>query len=265
VETLQATLEVAREEITDLEFQLDESEAGRPSSIDMTLSYMETHYLLSSLVILKKMSTTRQTLSSKAIKRLITQRVADVLTAYKTNRNSRAGANDGAGASDSVGGVDHTARPLPLPPTNQRILVTFFECEVKGQYKSECSKLKNPNKRRAHAKAFVLGGGEALQDPNVVTGMFLLNNRYAYVLFDSGADRSFVSVVFSPLIDITPTALDTKYTIELADGKLIEADNIIRGCALNLLNHPLNINLMPVDLKFFDVILGMEWLSKYHA
>nr|GFB12708.1 reverse transcriptase domain-containing protein [Tanacetum cinerariifolium] len=109
------------------------------------------------------------------------------------------------------------AGPLPLPPTNQRILVTFFECEVKGQYKSECSKLKNPNKRRAHAKAFVLGGGEALQDPNVVTGMFLLNNRYAYVLFDSGADRSFVSVVFSPLIDITPTALDTKYTIELAD------------------------------------------------
>ncbi|GKE33886.1 hypothetical protein Tco_1453208, partial [Tanacetum coccineum] len=59
----------------------------------------------------------------------------------------------------------------------------------------------------------------------------------------------------NPLIDIEPTTLDTKYTIELVDGKLIGADTIIQGCTLNLLNHPFNIDLMPVELESFDVII----------
>ncbi|GJZ87966.1 putative reverse transcriptase domain-containing protein, partial [Tanacetum coccineum] len=81
----------------------------------------------------------------------------------------------------------------------------------------------------ARGRAYALGGGEANQDPNIITGTFLLNNHYASILFDTGADRSFVSTTFSPLIDIIPTALDTRYTIELADGKIIGADTIIQG------------------------------------
>ncbi|GKC23783.1 reverse transcriptase domain-containing protein [Tanacetum coccineum] len=95
--------------------------------------------------------------------------------------------------------------------------------------------------------------------------MFLLNNRYASMLFDTDADRSFVSTRFSSLIDIAPTAIDTKYSIELADGKIIGADTIIRGCTLNFLNHPFDIDLMPVELGSFNVIIGMDWLTKYHA
>ncbi|GJY49135.1 putative reverse transcriptase domain-containing protein [Tanacetum coccineum] len=94
---------------------------------------------------------------------------------------------------------------------------------------------------------------------------FLLNNRYSSILFDTGADRSFVSTAFSSLIDITPSTLDNSYDIELADGKIIGVDTIIRGCTLNLLNHPFNIDLMPVELGSFDAIIGMDWLSKYHA
>ncbi|GJV59448.1 putative ribonuclease H-like domain-containing protein [Tanacetum coccineum] len=97
------------------------------------------------------------------------------------------------------------------------------------------------------------------------TSTFLLNNRYAFILFDIGADKSFVSTSFGSLIDITPSALDTKYDVELANGKIIRVDTIIRGCTLNVLNHPFNIELMPVELGSFDVIIGMDWLSKYHA
>ncbi|GJW26790.1 putative ribonuclease H-like domain-containing protein [Tanacetum coccineum] len=100
--------------------------------------------------------------------------------------------------------------------------------------------------------------------PNVVTSTFLLNNHYASILFDIGADRSFVSTAFCSLIDIIPSALDTKYDVELADGKIIGVDTIIRGCSLNLLNHPFNIDLIPIELGSFDVIIGMDWLSKYH-
>ncbi|GJX13970.1 putative reverse transcriptase domain-containing protein [Tanacetum coccineum] len=76
---------------------------------------------------------------------------------------------------------------------------------------------------------------------------------------------SFVSTTFSSLIDITPTTLDHYYDVELADGKIIGINTIIRGCTLNFLDHPFNINLMPVELGSFDVIVGMDWLAKYHA
>ncbi|GJU76765.1 putative reverse transcriptase domain-containing protein [Tanacetum coccineum] len=100
---------------------------------------------------------------------------------------------------------------------------------------------------------------------NVITDTFLLNNHYASILFDTGADRSFVSTAFSSLIDIIPTTLDHGYDVELADDKTIWVNTLIRGCTLNFLNHPFNIDLMPVDIGSFDVIIGMDWLSKYHA
>ncbi|GKA98764.1 putative reverse transcriptase domain-containing protein, partial [Tanacetum coccineum] len=100
---------------------------------------------------------------------------------------------------------------------------------------------------------------------NVVTGTFLLNNRYAFILFDTGAYRSFVSNAFSSLIDSIPTTLDHGYDVELADGRIIWVNTLIRGCTLNFLNHPFNIDLMPVEMGSFDVIISMDWLSKYHV
>ncbi|GKA82400.1 hypothetical protein Tco_0789148 [Tanacetum coccineum] len=59
------------------------------------------------------------------------------------------------------------------------------------------------------------------QNSNVVTGTFLVNDHYACILFDSGAEKSFVSTAFTPFIDIAPAALDTSYEVELADGKVV--------------------------------------------
>ncbi|GJV47358.1 putative reverse transcriptase domain-containing protein [Tanacetum coccineum] len=117
----------------------------------------------------------------------------------------------------------------------------------------------------APAKVYAVGRAGTNPDSNVMTGTFLLNNYYATVLFDTGADRSFVSTAFSFQIDITPTALDHYYDVELADGRIIGLNTILRGCILNFLNHPFNIDLMPVELGSFDVIIGMDWLAKYQA
>ncbi|GJR85635.1 reverse transcriptase domain-containing protein [Tanacetum coccineum] len=65
--------------------------------------------------------------------------------------------------------------------------------------------------------------------------------------------------------DIIPTTLDHGYDVELADSRIIWVNTLIRGCTLNFLNHPFNIDLMPVELGSFDVIIGMDWLSMYHA
>nr|GEX99630.1 hypothetical protein [Tanacetum cinerariifolium] len=147
-----------------------------------------------------------------------------------------------------------------------------YECGVQGHFKREYPKLKNNNKHgnqggRNNAPARVYGVGRAGTDPdvNVVTGTFLLNIRYASVLFDTGVDKSFVSTTFSTQINITPSTLDHCYDVELADEKIIRLNTILRGCTLNLLNHPFNMDLMPIELGSSDVIIGMDWLAKYQA
>ncbi|GJW86541.1 putative reverse transcriptase domain-containing protein [Tanacetum coccineum] len=154
---------------------------------------------------------------------------------------------------------------------------TCHECGAQGHFRRYCPKLNNNNNnnnnnrgnqvgtRNAQAKVYVVGKAGTNPDANVVTGTFLLNNRYASVLFDTGADRSFVSTAFSSQIDIAPTVLDHDYAVELADGRIIGVNTIIRSCTLNFLNHPFNIDLMPVEMGSFDVIIGMDWLSKYQA
>nr|GEZ24295.1 hypothetical protein [Tanacetum cinerariifolium] len=151
---------------------------------------------------------------------------------------------------------------------------TCYECGVQGHFKRECPKLKNNNNHgnqggRNNAPARVYAVGRAGTDPNVnvMTGTLLLNNRYASVLFDTGADKSFVSTTFSTQINITPSTLDHCYEVELADGRINGLNTILRGCTLNPLNHPFYINLMPVELELgsFDAIIGMDWLAKYQA
>ncbi|GKE84302.1 putative reverse transcriptase domain-containing protein [Tanacetum coccineum] len=100
---------------------------------------------------------------------------------------------------------------------------------------------------------------------NVVTGTFLLNDHYACILFDSGAEKSFVSSMFTHFIDIAPTALNTSYEVELADGKVVSTNTILRGCTLVLLNHVFKIDLLPTQLGNFDVIISMDWLSYHRA
>ncbi|GJW18718.1 putative reverse transcriptase domain-containing protein [Tanacetum coccineum] len=144
-----------------------------------------------------------------------------------------------------------------------------YECGNTGHIKKNCPKLKNRRNGNGNGttqgRAYALGGRDTSPDSNVITCMFLLNNRYATILFDTGADRSFVSTTFSALIDITPTTLENYYDAELADGKIIGVNTIIQGCTLNFMNYPFNIDLMPVPLGSFDVIIGMDWLTKYHG
>nr|GEW31107.1 reverse transcriptase domain-containing protein [Tanacetum cinerariifolium] len=148
-----------------------------------------------------------------------------------------------------------------------------FECGATRQFKKDCPKLKNKDEERVNAPGWVYAVGNAEKrgnasrdpDSNVVMGTFLLNNRYASILFDTSADRGFISTAFSSLIDIVPTPLGNSYDVKLTDGKIVEVDTIMRGCTLNFLGHPFNIDLMPIELGSFNVIIDMDWLRRCHV
>ncbi|GKD86534.1 putative reverse transcriptase domain-containing protein, partial [Tanacetum coccineum] len=146
--------------------------------------------------------------------------------------------------------------------------IVCFECGTPGHFRNNCPQWKNKNQGNGSGVARAFFSGESQwQKPrhNVVTGTFLLNNRCASILFDTGADRSFVSTQFSTLINIAPTTLDHGYNVELADGRIIWVNTVLLGCTLNFLNHPFHVDLMPVEMGTYDVIIGMDWLTKYQA
>ncbi|GJZ45495.1 putative reverse transcriptase domain-containing protein [Tanacetum coccineum] len=112
--------------------------------------------------------------------------------------------------------------------TNTQRGVTCYECGAQGHYKKDYLKLRNKNQgnqaRNGNvvARAYDVGTAGANPNSNIVTGMFLLNNHYASIFFDTGTDRCFVSTEFSSLIDIVPITLNHGYDVELADGKIIK-------------------------------------------
>ncbi|GKD21126.1 putative reverse transcriptase domain-containing protein [Tanacetum coccineum] len=143
----------------------------------------------------------------------------------------------------------------------QPVSVTCHACGKKGQYRNQCLKANNS----AYGRAYMLRDKNAHQDPNVVTGTFLLNQHLARVLFDSGADKSFVSISLASMLNIPPITLDTTYDIEMADGNLVGTNTVIQGCTLILLNQHFEIDLMPIKLGSFDVVIIRIGLSKYHS
>ncbi|GKF11382.1 reverse transcriptase domain-containing protein [Tanacetum coccineum] len=176
-----------------------------------------------------------------------------------------------------------------VTPNTQRALVgnqpsiICYECGRSWHFRKDCPKLRNQNRgnktgnkkgnktgnqagsNEATTKAYAIVGEGTNPDSNVVTGTFLLNNCHASMLFDSRADRSFVSSTFSALIDVAPSTLDTSYASELAGGRILKTNVVLRGCTLGLLGHPFDIDLMPVELGSFDIIISMDWLAKYYA
>ncbi|GJV35231.1 putative reverse transcriptase domain-containing protein [Tanacetum coccineum] len=101
---------------------------------------------------------------------------------------------------------------------------------------------------------------DAVRMAHTLMEQSLLILSYAHVVFDSGSDMSFVNTSFSHLIDIKPVRLNTSCEVELADGKVVITNTVLRGCTLNLINHLFEINLTPIELGTFDIVFRMDWL-----
>ncbi|GJS48785.1 putative reverse transcriptase domain-containing protein [Tanacetum coccineum] len=166
----------------------------------------------------------------------------------------------------NCGKVGHKARYCKeksvATGANAQTVWTCYDCGEQGHTRNRC-----PKKVKQEEVVEVRGRAYTIKDagPNVVTSKFLLNNRYASILFDSSSDRSFVNTRFSLLLDIKPIKIEDSYEVELADGRVVSTNAILKGCTLSLANHIFEIDLMPIGLGTFDVIIGMDWVVKHDA
>ncbi|GKF01555.1 putative reverse transcriptase domain-containing protein, partial [Tanacetum coccineum] len=159
------------------------------------------------------------------------------------------------------------ARILEGNMRNVRLSATSMEMlgTRKGHTRNRCpKKIKQEEVREVRGRDYAIKDAEP-QGLNVVTGTFLLNNCYAFVLFDLVSDRSFVDTRFSSMLDIDTIKIGASYELELADGMVVSTNTVLKGCTLNLVNHIFKIDLMPIELGTFDVIISMDWLVKHDA
>ncbi|KAI3685880.1 hypothetical protein L6452_35141 [Arctium lappa] len=166
--------------------------------------------------------------------------------------------------------VFEEAEPLQQQSTG-RWSETGFPVVFKMQ-KSECPKAivnynggKKVDTPKATGRAFQMTTEEAKASTDLVSGTFLLNFVPTRVLFDSGASFSFVSSLFCPKLSMPTTSLDKALVVELADGDQVVVRNILRNCKLEIERREFPIDLMPMVIGGFDVVVGMDWLSTNHA
>ncbi|GJW00626.1 putative reverse transcriptase domain-containing protein, partial [Tanacetum coccineum] len=112
---------------------------------------------------------------------------------------------------------------------------------------------------QARGRAFMLGAEEAHQDLNIVMGTFTLNNHFATTLFDSGADCSFVSTTFIPLLGLEPSELGFKYEIEIASGHSAKAGDKKQEEIVVVRDFP---EVFPDDLSGLQPIREIEFRIK---
>ncbi|GKC46411.1 putative reverse transcriptase domain-containing protein, partial [Tanacetum coccineum] len=116
--------------------------------------------------------------------------------------------------------------------TNARPALVCYKCGERVHKSNACPKRADRQGGNVRGQAYVIRDTEHNQGPHVVTGTFLLNNHYVTILFNSGADKSFVDARFSHLLDIKQAKLNTSYEVELADRKVVCTNTVLRVNAM---------------------------------
>ncbi|KAI3740651.1 hypothetical protein L2E82_31121 [Cichorium intybus] len=140
-----------------------------------------------------------------------------------------------------------------------------YGCPRKGGETMVSTAQKKTEPQKVKTRAFQLTREEAKETQDVVSGTLLINQMPAYVLFDSGATYSFVSHEFGLKFNVPLEPLDYVCEVELASGKKVEIKHVYRGCELSIDDKKFSLNLLPIGVKTFDVVIGMDWLGANDA
>ena len=146
--------------------------------------------------------------------------------------------------------------------------IRCYNCNQSGHISRACPQKKDEAKKddnKAKGRAFQMTVDQAKDADDVVNGTFLVNSQLANVLFDSGANRTFVSASFGLKLGKQLSKLASALQVEIADGKLSTIRKSYRNCDIEIEGKSFPIQLLPITLGGFDIVIGMDWLNKFDA
>ncbi|KAL5570732.1 hypothetical protein UlMin_020329 [Ulmus minor] len=142
-----------------------------------------------------------------------------------------------------------------------------FKCGKPGHFARDCkgSSYNNNDQKKTQARVFAMTKEDVETSPTVVTGIMFVHEIPAYVLIDSGATHSFINPMLVKKLGKSLSILDAPFCVSTPAGKILEASSVLKDCPLLIEEHILMADLVVLGIHDFDIILGMDWLSKHYA
>ncbi|GJS43451.1 putative reverse transcriptase domain-containing protein [Tanacetum coccineum] len=147
-----------------------------------------------------------------------------------------------------------------------------FECGDIGHLAKDCKKgststegNRNNMPHATSSKVFALTTDQATNAQGTISRTLYMYDRDVFVLFDTSATHSVVSLAFSKHIKVPSTLLDYALSISTPMKYNVVIGHKYRGCSLRFDDKIPSANLIPLEMSDFDIILGMDWLTKHQA
>ena len=153
--------------------------------------------------------------------------------------------------------------------------ITCFSRGKKGDMAKDCRAprkesnvpklLASSENSKPTARTFNMTLNDAIANNDVISGTLPINSQDACVLIDSGATKSFISVNFMRKLGMVSIPLEESMNIEIANQEVITVDQVCPNCEVMIQKQLFTVDLIPFKLGEFEVILGMDWLTRYDA
>ncbi|GJU86330.1 putative reverse transcriptase domain-containing protein, partial [Tanacetum coccineum] len=147
-----------------------------------------------------------------------------------------------------------------------------FECGEVGHLAKDCKKGSTSSRgnrnNKPHAtsgRVFALTTDQVANAPGTVSGTLYMYDHDVFILFDTGATHSVVSLAFSKHIKVPSTLLDYALSISTPMKNNVVIGHEFRDCPLCFDDKIRSANLLPLEMSDFDIILGMDWLTEHRA
>ncbi|XP_073121220.1 uncharacterized protein [Henckelia pumila] len=138
---------------------------------------------------------------------------------------------------------------------------TCFLCKKPGHFAKDCPQSKDPIKGRV----FAMTHDQVDLDSAIVIGMIRIADLPSFVLIDTGAMHSFMSVSFMLKLRVFPEESISEFCVSLPSGEELKSSSVVRNCKVQMQSLVLCADFIVLKMVDFDAIFGMDWLAQHEA